>query len=258
MQYKVAMRKLPNSLLLFIIVLGSVYPNFASSSERTFNRYSLADKIIWSDFDYGGHEERISWPGSMATFVKEGDLTSVIIFIEGEIPRWSIADKFRAATTGKSNVVVVLNSNGGNSEQAEKIAGHIRAIGMPRGLLRKRTRVTTSVLALDQSHSAATIIFLAGQERLVDPTAEIGVHAVSREASATPASELAEWIKFGLPQTLAQKIFIEGFFNPGATARTLSLDEIRMFDIASLRTFHTFTLSRCESLFGSVASSASD
>jgi len=185
---------------------------FALEEQHKWNKFAKSGMRVWSDSKY--HKR-------------------AVIEIYGQIPGSGLYEKFVEATKGRDSVTVILNSSGGNTFEAEKVAHHLHRLMRPRFWGHKRTSVSTYVAKGGQSQSAATIIFLATPYRNAHPEARIGIHASNVVGEwYEPATEAGHWLKFGLPQSLATKILDEGLFTPGSPQRLLSRQEIVAHGVA--------------------------
>jgi hypothetical protein len=106
-------------------------------------------EIFMGHEHFGGHDLRISGNG------RELEFSGGISF--------GVAKDFEQFMGGKQLQVVYLNSIGGRIYEAQRIANMIKTKGLD-------TYVTR------QCVSACTIVFLAGRNRLMAPTAKLGFH----------------------------------------------------------------------------------
>jgi len=109
----------------------------------------------------------IALPAASQTISVDGvSVQGSVLRIEGEISQ-AVADTFLKAMPAHPDLKKVsLNSPGGRVFPALDIARAIRAAGL-----------STSVPIADQCHSACSLIFLAGKERIAD--GKLGVHQIS-------------------------------------------------------------------------------
>jgi hypothetical protein len=109
------------------------------------------------------------------------------------------ADEFQATLAASPNVTLVrLKSHGGRLIGADRIFRQIQARGL-------------NTYAAGQCASACGLIFLAGKERIAEPTALIGFHAAAADVGGLPGTD-----------ELSKPMFEKAGIDPGFTERALA------------------------------------
>jgi hypothetical protein len=107
----------------------------------------------------------VAWPSYAASI----EVNQKVVTIDGVID-FGDFEAFQSKTSFLNNATVVLRSNGGRLVPAIKIGETIRAKGY-------------ATYVDEHCASACALIWLAGQQRYMSPTAQIGFHAAYNENS---------------------------------------------------------------------------
>jgi hypothetical protein len=145
--------------------------------------------------------------------------------VEGDAERFLTVANL-AKTEGHTVTAVALDSLGGLIAEAAKIAVSVRGAG-----------IATEVASGATCTSACFLIFAAGEQKLADPGARIGVHSAKdltgteTDRSATSTLTMARILRsFGVPERIIGRMVVA---TPDQVA-WLTLDELRSMEVTML------------------------